>query len=428
MVVDGVHVMTDCRFLQFVVKRWALRFLLLPLVVTPVAAQTITFHAVPPNATVQCLSDAPATLLAVTGPIPFGIVSNRFVGKSAGSLFDVNDVDVGTGVAGKIDLVGYLSPGAWRADMTTNGCGCTVSVGSFPVITGNAEVKQAFQSIPLGAVLIIPVVNDTAFAGISQATTIGFVVAELVNFATTGASWDATFELLSGPPSAPNVTVTSSCGGGITNVVFHETLPNATNGYTNVVTRTWTASDSCGNSAATTQLVTVVHIQPLVVNCPGNIVTNTTGANGVVVHFGASATDTCTGIVAMGCTPTSGSTFGLGITPVDCTAVDSVSNQASCTFYVAVLSPLMFQINSVAAQGNDLLVTWNMPHGCTGIVQATSGDIEGSYSNTCSDVSAPVFVPGNSFFTTNYLDLGAVTNSPSRFYRIHLVVPYGLVP
>jgi hypothetical protein len=107
--------------------------------------------------------------------------------------------------------------------------------------------------------------------------------------------------------------------------------------------------------------------------------------------------------------------------------VDSVSNQASCTFYVAVLSPLMFQINSVAAQGNDLLVTWNMPHGCTGIVQATSGDIDGGYSNTFSDITAPVFVPGNSFFTTNYLDLGAVTNSPSRFYRIHLV-PYGLVP
>ena len=72
-----------------------------------------------------------------------------------------------------------------------------------------------------------------------------------------------------------------------------------------------------------------------------------------------------------------------------------------------------------------------MPHGCTGIVQTTSGDVDGSYINAFSDIGAPIFVPGNSYFTTNYFDLGATTNSPSRFYRIRLVPPsesYGLVP
>src|SRR6266404_1643473 len=100
--------MTDCRFLRFDVNRWVLRFLLLPLAVTPVIAQTISFHAVPPNATVQCLSNAPATLLAVTGAIPFGIASNIFTNLSTGSLFQINNSEIATGNAGKIDLGNYL--------------------------------------------------------------------------------------------------------------------------------------------------------------------------------------------------------------------------------------------------------------------------------------------------------------------------------
>src|SRR6266404_7408751 len=89
VVVDSTDVTIDCRLLRFVGKRWALRFLLLLVVVTPVAAQTITFHAVPPNATVQCISNAPATLLSVTGAIPFGVTSGVVTGLSTGSYFTI---------------------------------------------------------------------------------------------------------------------------------------------------------------------------------------------------------------------------------------------------------------------------------------------------------------------------------------------------
>ena len=417
--------MTDCRFLRFGVNRWVLRFLLLPLAVTPVAAQTIAFHAVPPDATVQCLSDAPATLLAVTGAIPFGITSSELTNISTGSIFAINDADVGSGKAGKINLANYLNTAMWLADMKTNGCGCTVSVGSIPTITGNAQVSQAFSNISAGAVLIMPVVDQFAFSGNSGMGTItGFIVAQLVSSSGNGNGWHATLKLLSGPPSAPNVTATTSCGS-ITNVVFYEALPN---GCTNVIIRTWTAFDSCGNSATATQLVTIADNQPPVINCPGNILTNTTGANSVIVTFSASATDNCGGSVAVSCTPASGSTFGPGVTPVNCTAVDSVGNQTNCTFSVAVMSPSLFQINSVAAQGNDLLLTWTMPQGCTGTVQAINGDIGGNYSGSFGDISPPIFVPGTGFFTTNYLDVGAVTNTPSRFYRIRLTIPDAVLP
>src|SRR6266436_1677196 len=92
--VVGAHAMTKYRFRRSNVNRWVLRFLLLPLAATPMAAQTIAFHAVPPNATVQCLNTAPATLLAVTGAIPFGIVGTLFTNLSTGSIFTINNLEI----------------------------------------------------------------------------------------------------------------------------------------------------------------------------------------------------------------------------------------------------------------------------------------------------------------------------------------------
>ena len=38
-----------------------------------------------------------------------------------------------------------------------------------------------------------------------------------------------------------------------------------------------------------------------------------------------------------------------------------------------------------------------------------------------SDLSPASTIPGTSLSTTNYLDLGGATNTPSRFYRVRLV-------
>src|ERR1051326_6511531 len=301
VVLDVAPVTFCCRFLKYVGKRWLWRFLLLLVAVTPVTAQTITFYAVPPNATVQCISNAPATLLSITGVIPFGIVSSTSNTLSSGSVFDVDASSIGTGQAGKIDLCNYPNSGAWAADMTTNGCNCTVSVGAIPVITGNAQVSQAFNAMGAGAIVITPLVDQFGFSGTGTANIVGFMVAQIVNTTGSGSSWHATFEVLSGPSSPPNVMVTSSCGS-IFNLAFHETSPN---GNTNVIIRTWTATDWCVNSATATQLVTVVDHQPPFINCPGNIVTNTTGTNGVVVTFAVTATDNCDGSVPVSCSPAS---------------------------------------------------------------------------------------------------------------------------
>jgi T5SS/PEP-CTERM-associated repeat protein len=86
-----------------------------------------------------------------------------------------------------------------------------------------------------------------------------------------------------------------------------------------------------------------------------------------------------------------------------------------------VLDPNTFRIVSVARQSNDMQVTWMMGPGATNTLQATAGDGSGGYStNGFTDI----FIVTNNTTVgtvTNYLDLGAATNMPSRYYRARLV-------
>ena len=78
-----------------------------------------------------------------------------------------------------------------------------------------------------------------------------------------------------------------------------------------------------------------------------------------------------------------------------------------------------FQIVSIMVSGIDLWVTWMTGIGKTNALQATVGDASGGYNtNNFTDI----FIVTNTIGTvTNYLDVGAATNSPARYYRARLV-------
>jgi hypothetical protein len=74
-----------------------------------------------------------------------------------------------------------------------------------------------------------------------------------------------------------------------------------------------------------------------------------------------------------------------------------------------------FGITAVAAENNDLRVTWATGIGKTNALQAVTGV---GYTNDFSDIFS---VTNTAVIVTNYLDAGAVTNAPSRYYRVRLV-------
>lgn len=85
-----------------------------------------------------------------------------------------------------------------------------------------------------------------------------------------------------------------------------------------------------------------------------------------------------------------------------------------------VLDPNAFRVTSVAREGNNLRVTWLMGPGQTNALQASSG---GAHGGNTTNGYTDIFVVSNNTtpgVMTNYLDVGAATNSPSRFYRARL--------
>jgi len=103
-----------------------------------------------------------------------------------------------------------------------------------------------------------------------------------------------------------------------------------------VTTVTCSASDVAGNVGSDTLAVTVVDTTAPVVTVPADISVEATGASGAVVTFSVSASDVVDGAVAPVCGPVSGSTFGLGVTTVSCTAADASGNADSDAFEVTV--------------------------------------------------------------------------------------------
>ncbi|HUJ71312.1 MAG TPA: hypothetical protein VLZ30_03655, partial [Verrucomicrobiae bacterium] len=115
-----------------------------------------------------------------------------------------------------------------------------------------------------------------------------------------------------------------------------------------------------------------------------------------------------------------------GLDPLDPTLAGKDLDGSGLTVYQDYLAGLdptnpasSFRIISVVPSGIDLRVTWRMGSGKTNALQVTAGDANGGYNtNNFTDIFTVTDTVGT---VTNYLDLGAATNTPSRFYRVRLV-------
>ena len=77
-------------------------------------------------------------------------------------------------------------------------------------------------------------------------------------------------------------------------------------------TVTCTATDAHGNTGSASFTVTVADTTAPVVTVPANATVEATGATGASLHLHGVGLDAVDGVVAVTCTPVSGSTFPLG--------------------------------------------------------------------------------------------------------------------
>ena len=104
---------------------------------------------------------------------------------------------------------------------------------------------------------------------------------------------DITVDLAAGEtvPAAMNPTFTDTCDDNVA-IVLNESQVPAGCGY--VLTRTWTGTDVCGNSATATQVITVIDELSVVINgnediCPEEALTLNAVADGANVTYSWTA-------------------------------------------------------------------------------------------------------------------------------------------
>jgi len=181
---------------------------------------------------------------------------------------------------------------------------------------------------------------------------------------------------------------------------------------------TCTARDSTGNAATpmTFQVTVVGDTTP-----PGSPVVspvNPTGDAGscgdsAEVIFDATFTDECQPVSVL-CTPSSGSSFQLGSTPVECTAADPSGNTAKANFDVNVtggdnVAPVITQlgdIDDVTTCGETAQVTF---------VVEVSDACDGPVTPTCVPPSGSLFPVGTTDVTCTARDSTGNAATPMTF-------------
>lgn len=101
---------------------------------------------------------------------------------------------------------------------------------------------------------------------------------------------------------------------------------------------TCTATDTSGNTASCSFLVTILDKTPPVITCPGNYsaFTSSNAPTGVINWGKATATDTFSS-ATVSCPLFGTTTFAVGTTIVTCTSTDAAGNTASCSFGITVV-------------------------------------------------------------------------------------------
>jgi hypothetical protein len=170
------------------------------------------------------------------------------------------------------------------------------------------------------------------------------------------------------------------------------------------------ATDSIGNTATASFVVTVAESSPPVIVVPADITAAATGPSGAKVSFPVTATDPVDGALVSACAPASGSTFPIGTTTVSCSATDRAGNGAAASFTVTVPPPSGPVITVPAYRVLGALNSQGDP--VTYSVSATD-QIDNTDPVTCTPASGATFRIGTTSVACTATDSGGRTATAS---------------
>ena len=224
-------------------------------------------------------------------------------------------------------------------------------------------------------------------------------------------------------PAANTASVTASDNCGTATKTFEGDSPSGS--CPKVITRTYKATDGCGNTATCTQTITVNDTTPPVLGtCPPNQAFCDNGVN-TFTFTAPGATDNCSGTVPVTCVRSDGLGLGVaypvGTTGIRCSTQDTCGNRSSCGFTVTVHPKPSCEIvppssNPICGTtGNSLSANVSggtPPYDLTWSVVGTGWSIEnppGNKANPISYTTGPA--AGTATFTLVVLDAFGCTST-----------------
>ncbi|MES2006154.1 MAG: choice-of-anchor D domain-containing protein [Bacteroidota bacterium] len=231
----------------------------------------------------------------------------------------------------------------------------------------------------------------------------------------SAAPADATVEC-NAVPAAAVLTATDNCSTAV--VTYAEVRTNGSSVSNYTLTRTWTATDACGNTSTKTQVITVQDTQLPLITAPADITVNNTAGQCVAtsVNLGTPVTSDNCGVKLV--TNNAPATYPIGNTTVTWTVTDNSNNIATATQVITVVAPeINITGNSVSIAKGDVtpsvadntdfgsttpgtVVTKTFTIQNTGTADLTVSSINISGANaadfTTSGISLPATIAANS--------------------------------
>ena len=177
------------------------------------------------------------------------------------------------------------------------------------------------------------------------------------------------------------------------------------------------ASTLASATSSVAALAVLDSTPPVLSGCPGNQTRYVVpGASGAVVTWSnPTATDSCDGAVAVFTTPTNGSTFDLGVTPVTCRASDSSGNTNTCNFTVSVILAEPPTITGAQVQGTNVVLSFTTQPAAHYALESRQILMTGSWDEAMTGITGT----GGVVTVTNF---GAAAVQ-ACFYRVRLTLP-----
>jgi len=419
-----------------------------------------TYTVVADNATTGCSATMNGSATVTINPTPSCSITPPSAAICAGGsqMFAVNPTggtpgytylwsDGSTGTSITTNAAGTYSVTVTDSNGCTTTCSATLTVNPLPTVSvnsaticnGGSATLTATTSASSPSYLWSPGGATTASITVSPASTTIYTVT--VTDGSTGCANSGSGTVTVNPlPSTPTASNDGPiCAGGtltlstptVAGATYSWTGPNsfassqqapsianATTAASGTYFVTITDSNGCTSAAgSTTATVNPTPATPTASNngpiIEGNTLNLTASAIAGVTYgwtgpnsFAstnqnpsiANATSAASGVYLVTVTDSNGCTSAAGSTTALVTAL---------------------QITSITTVSNDIHITWLTTGGVTNAVQATPGNP--GYNTNFVDISGPLLILGSGDTSTNYVDVGAATNSPAKFYRVRLV-------